>query len=215
LASLPYASFLSYSPRGTSPVSVESQRVCYSVKQDGLQPSGRPLIEAVVGTLARDHREAFAEFLGPDVTLVPVPKSAPLPSKGSGPVLWVPRRISEALAAAGLGAAVVPCVERVTAVPKSAASTRGERPSIDRHIESMQARLDLPRGPITLVDDVVTKGATLFAAARVITNAFPGVEVRAFALIRTRGLVPDVERVIDPAVGTITGNRWGEAERVP
>jgi hypothetical protein len=152
----------------------------------------------VVGTLARDHREAFAEFLGPDVTLVPVPKSAPLPSKGSGPVLWVPRRICEALAAAGLGAAVVPGC-----------------PSIDRHIESMQARLDLPRGPITLVDDVVTKGATLFAAARVITNAFPGVEVRAFALIRTRGLVPDVERVIDPAVGTITRNRWGEAERVP
>jgi predicted amidophosphoribosyltransferase len=169
----------------------------------------------VVERLARDHRETFADFLGPEVTLVPVPKSAPLPSARGGPVLWVPSRICEALVAEGLGGAVVTCVERVTAVPKSAFAARGERPSIDRHIESMRARLELPTNRITLIDDVVTKGATLFAAARVIANAFPEIEVRAFALIRTCGLVPEIAQLIEPTVGAITRDRWGEADRNP
>lgn len=215
LASLPYASFLSYSPRGTSPVSLQSQRVCYSVKQDGPYTSGRPIIEAVVGTLANAHREVFADFLGPEVVLVPVPKSAPLPSRGGGPVLWVPRRICEALVAVGLGAAVVPCVERVTAVPKSASAAPGGRPGIATHIESMRVLPELHGDSITLVDDVVTKGATLFAAASLVAGTFPHADVRAFSLIRTRGLQADIERVIDPTVGTITRNAWGDARREP
>jgi len=110
---------------------------------------------------------------------------------------------------------VVPCLERVVAVPKSAFAARGERPSIDRHIESMRAGLDLSMGTVTLVDDVVTKGATLLAAASVITEAFPRVEVRAFALIRTCGLVPEVDQIVDPTFGTITRNSWGSARREP
>jgi hypothetical protein len=215
LASLPYASFLIYSPRGTSDISRQSQNVCLSVKRDGLQPSGRPLIDAVVERLATGHRGVFAAFLGPDVILVPVPRSAPMPSKGGGPVLWVPRRICEALVATGLGSAVVPCVERVTAVPKSASAGRGGRPSIAKHIESMRVLPELHGDRITLVDDVVTKGATLFAAASLIAGAFPHADVRAFALIGTRGLQAEVEQIIHPTVGTITRNRWGEAERAP
>jgi predicted amidophosphoribosyltransferase len=190
--------------------------VCYAVKQDGAHKDGRPLIEAVVRTLAGSaHRGFLAAFLGPDVTLVPVPRSAPQPIRGGGPVLWVPRRICEALVAAGLGAAVVPCVERVTAVQKSATAGRGARPNIAQHIESMRVQLASAGDRITLVDDVVTRGATLFGAASLVAGTFPSADVRAFSLIRTLGLQADVDRVIDPAVGTITRNRWGEAERVP
>jgi adenine/guanine phosphoribosyltransferase-like PRPP-binding protein len=77
----------------------------------------------------------------------------------------------------------------------------------------MRVLLESPGDRITLVDDVVTRGATLFAAASLVAGTFPRADVRAFSLIRTLGLQADVERVIDPAVGTITRNRWGDAER--
>ena len=56
---------------------------------------------------------------------------------------------------------------------------------------------------ILVVDDIVTKGATLLAGASRIAEAFPEADVHAFALIRTLGLVPDVERMIDLTVGQI------------
>ena len=57
---------------------------------------------------------------------------------------------------------------------------------------------------ITVVDDIVTKGATLLAAASRVAEAFPGAEVRTFALLRTMGLVENVERIVDPCQGTIS-----------
>src|SRR5262245_14219187 len=85
LHSFPYASFLAYSPRGTSGTSVQSQRICYSMKQDGRLSTGQPTIDYIVDRLANHHREEFAAFLGPERALVPVPKSAPLPRTGTAP----------------------------------------------------------------------------------------------------------------------------------
>jgi adenine/guanine phosphoribosyltransferase-like PRPP-binding protein len=68
---------------------------------------------------------------------------------------------------------------------------------------------------IVLVDDVVTKGATLLAAASLIHAAFPDTRVEAFALVRTLGLQPEVQRIVDPVVGTITLNPWAGADRRP
>jgi len=79
----------------------------------------------------------------------------------------------------------------------------------------MRANLVLPKGRVTLIDDVVTRGATLFAAASVVEAAYPGIAVRGFGLIRTNGLVPDVEQVIDPTFGTITRDRYGNPVRQP
>ena len=56
---------------------------------------------------------------------------------------------------------------------------------------------------ITVVDDVVTRGSTLIAAVSLLAEHFPDIEVRGFAVVRTMGLVPDVERIHAPAVGTI------------
>jgi hypothetical protein len=65
-----------------------------------------------------------------------------------------------------------------------------------------------------LVDDVITKGRTLLAAAARIQEAFPQTPIRSFAFLRTMGLVAEVSRLIDPCVGEI---RWhaGDAHRTP
>jgi len=33
---------------------------------------------------------------------------------------------------------------------------------------------------------------------------FPNAEIRAFALVRTMGLVPDIKEIVDPCIGTVT-----------
>jgi hypoxanthine phosphoribosyltransferase len=67
---------------------------------------------------------------------------------------------------------------------------------------------------VLLVDDVVTKGRTLLAAATRIHEAFPDAEVRAFALLRTVGFEPEVDRLLRPCVGAIRWRR-GDAHRYP
>jgi adenine/guanine phosphoribosyltransferase-like PRPP-binding protein len=67
---------------------------------------------------------------------------------------------------------------------------------------------------VVLIDDVVTKGRTLLAAAARVQEAFPGTEIRAFALIRTMGLTHTLERLLDPCIGEIRWRR-GDAVRTP
>jgi adenine/guanine phosphoribosyltransferase-like PRPP-binding protein len=69
---------------------------------------------------------------------------------------------------------------------------------------------------IVLVDDFITKGTTLYAAASVLADAVPGSEVRCFALVRTKGLVPDVDAIVEPMEGEL--RYWplaDEVERIP
>jgi adenine/guanine phosphoribosyltransferase-like PRPP-binding protein len=68
---------------------------------------------------------------------------------------------------------------------------------------------------ITIVDDFITKGATLLAVASLVKHHFPNSEVAVFAMVRTLGLQSDVERITDPCIGLITQNAWGGAEREP
>jgi len=60
-----------------------------------------------------------------------------------------------------------------------------------------------PGDAALLVDDIVTKGSTLVGAASRLQEAFPGLGVRGFALVRTRGLIEEVEALVEPCVGTI------------
>ncbi|MBK8596373.1 MAG: hypothetical protein IPN83_12500 [Holophagales bacterium] len=66
------------------------------------------------------------------------------------------------------------------------------------------------------MDDVVTKGAAIMGAAEAISTAMPACEITAFALVRTMGFVSDIDRLVDPCVGTIrfigTG---GDVQREP
>ena len=71
----------------------------------------------------------------------------------------------------------------------------------------MRATADLIQpARITLVDDIVTIGQTLVAAGSHVHAACPGAELRAFALIHTYGMVPDVERIDAPYMGVLRRN---------
>ena len=133
--------------------------------------------------------------------LVPVPPSAPVLRGG----LWIPRRICEALVARGLGTRVAPLLDRRYAIPKSAYAAQGKRPTVKVHGASLdvQGARGLAAEPILLVDDVITRGAALFGAAAALVAAMPACDIAAFALVRTMGFVPDVERLVDPCIGTI------------
>ena len=113
--------------------------------------------------------------------------------------------------AAGLGHEVRPLLQRTKRVRKSAFATQpGERPTIEEHFATMAVEGGLVEPTsVTIIDDVVTLGATLLAAASRIQESFPATIVRAFALVRTRSLVPDVAEILDPVIGAIRyANGW-------
>jgi predicted amidophosphoribosyltransferase len=150
-------------------------------------------------------------FFGTSDVLVPVPGCAP-PMTGG---LWAARHLAVALLNEGLGGAAWPGLRRVRAVRKSATAAPGERPTVYRHYESFLIELPaIPPERIVLIDDVVTKGRTLLAAATRLQEAFPGAQIRAFALVRTMGLIAGVNQLLDPCKGEI---RWraGDAHRSP
>ena len=92
----------------------------------------------------------------------------------------------------------------------------GNRPSYRDHQNSIRIELDVDIGKrILVVDDIVTRGDTLFACVTMLEDAYPEVEVRGFALVRTMGLIPEIENIIDPTEGTITETRLGKLKRVP
>jgi len=131
-----------------------------------------------------DHNEELLAILQQAHSLVPMPGHA-LRQDDS---LWIPLRIAEALANNGIGQQVSPVLRRSTPVPKSALARPGERPSVRRHFETMEFINQIGFAPpILLVDDVVTRGATLLgAAARLIESGVASsVPIRAFALARS------------------------------
>jgi orotate phosphoribosyltransferase len=64
-----------------------------------------------------------------------------------------------------------------------------------------------------LIDDVITRGRTLLAAAARVREALPGAKIRAFALLRTMGF-SGIKNLLEPCRGEI---RWmdGDAKRDP
>lgn len=127
---------------------------------------GQPPIE-MPQWIARSVRKdlsnlPFSSFFQNDTVLVPMPKSTPM-QKGT---LWVPERIAFNLLDQGLGNKVVPMLERVAAVAKSAWSAPQDRPLPQQHYDSMvvQKPLEDPKR-ILLVDDIVTRGSTFIGGA--------------------------------------------------
>ena len=191
-----YGALLAYSPRGQAEVSRRSQDVCYRIKGCDpvtLQRATQLLREHVAGN------GILSPLFGP-VTLVPMPRSAPL-VEGA---LWPAEVISRAIVDAGLAGNVVPCLSRTVAVPKSARAPRGGRPQVSQHLASMsvQAMVGVAER-VLIVDDVITKGSTGLAAASRLAEVYPEADIKIFALVRTKGLVPDIDRILDPTTGVI------------
>lgn len=207
IQTLPFASALVYAPRGQSAISLKSQKLRDRIKR----ADAKLLIDIAdhVADLIRGGE--FPGFFGEDVTLVPVPGHAPLWTGAVGST----SRIAEALRHAGIAGNVDPCLERAERVPKSAFVPPDQRPRAQDHFASLRVRDTLvPPRRIVLVDDFVTRGATLIGAASRLLEQWPDSDVKAFALVRS--ITPgEIGSIRQPCVGTIELRDDGETFRLP
>ncbi|HVW69133.1 MAG TPA: hypothetical protein VHB68_09165 [Steroidobacteraceae bacterium] len=167
-----------------------------------------PRYAGQVAALARCDPLLAALF--DQATLIPVPGSGSPTAE-----IWAAERLAVALHGVGLGIAVWRGAQRGSPVRKSATALNTDRPTIQQHYESfaLHRTARYPR-KVVLVDDVITKGRTILALAMRLQEHLPSADIRAFALVRTMGLVADVPRSLDPCHGVV---RWagGDARRDP
>jgi predicted amidophosphoribosyltransferase len=205
-----FASCYVYSPCGSCEVS-ERSRLLRALLKAG---EARLIIKYASRVRQQVSLESrLGRFFDASDALVPVPGSEPRHSDG----MSVTERLAAALVREGIGQITWTGLHRIRAVGKSATAAPGERPTVAKHYDSFAVEFpDSLRESrhIVLIDDVVTKGRTLLAAAMRLQEAFPCARIRAFALLRTMGLIPDVNQLLDPCVGEI---RWrgGDAHRSP
>jgi hypothetical protein len=201
-----FASCYIYSPAGDGAICARSRLLRALLKG----ADARFMIKYAVRVHQQTEPPALlAGFCLSNDVLVPVPRSAP---KVAG--AWAAAELAQALVQQGVGGATWLGLRRIRAVHKSATAARGCRPSVVRHYDSFQLEPPVlrPQG-VVLIDDVITRGRTLFAAAVRLSEAFPDARIRAFALLRTSGFA-NIKNLFEPCRGEI---RWiaGDARRIP
>lgn len=208
IQTIAYASCYVYSPSGAGAV-CERSRLLRTLLKTG-DASFMHKYAVRVRQQSHDSPQLVGFFGATDV-LVPVPGCTPNPEGRS----WAAEHLAIALVNEGLGGEAWSGLRRLRAVRKSATASPGSRPTVSVHYDSFGLER-LPNSPerIVLIDDVVSRGRTLLAAATRVHEAFPGAQVCAFALVRTMGFISGVERLLDPCKGEI---RWrsGDAHRNP
>ena len=149
-------------------------------------------------------------LFSPGAVLVPVPGSA---SCSSAP--WASLQLAVALSEVGFTLRVWTGLRRRVAVRKSATAPHAQRPTVRQHFDSFSVTLQPGAArKFVLIDDVITKGRTLLAASLRLQVELPPVEISAFALIRTAGLVQHIDHLTQICHGWV---RWagGDARREP
>ena len=188
------------------------------MKNDGMVTSGDgrrtiPVSERVAEMMqAQWPTLPFRSFFTPETVLVPVPKSG----KRMAHELWVPERVATALNRMGIGGPVSACLIRETPIRKSAYCAPEERPTASEHYDTLavDTRINAPE-QVVLVDDVVTSGAMMLASANKLADAYHGVQIRGFAVIRTQSDRFSFRNDNGPRVGTITLQSTGKTVRRP
>ena len=132
--------------------------------------------------------------------MVPVSPSSLL-TKDS---LWVPQRLAKALVRRGLGKSVAECVKLVQSIRKSSKSSPENRPQVFEHYDSVQVEKIFSKSDeILLVDNIVTRGATLIGIANKLADIFPNARIRGFAAMRTISDPSRFVKINDPFTGII------------
>lgn len=203
LSNLVFGSLLSYSPVVKTEVEQQAKDVMLHLKFD--RPILNPPIfmSELISSIIREKiaELSFADFFDKNPILVPVPNSS-LMKAGT---LWVPQRIANAVVQNGFGKAVFECLERIHRLPKSATSKASDRPKAIDHYNSFGIQKILSEEPkeILLVDDVITRGATMLGAANRLKAEYPKAHIRAFTAMRALSPPDFFSRIYDLRDGTI------------
>lgn len=157
------------------------------------------------------RQETLSDLFDRKTCLVPVPGSSPSPAG-----VWAAERLARALCGVGLGASVWLGLRRHHAVRKSATASSADRPTVGQHMNSLSVMCRTEPLPerVILIDDVITRGRTILAAAARLHEALPHADIRAFALVRTMSFVAQLTHFFEPCQGVV---RWagGDARREP
>ena len=214
LSQLEFGALLTYTPRGDTQKALHSNDVMIFLKRD--QFVGKPPIlmsEFIAKNVKQELANLpFNHFFSPNTILVPAPKSSLMQPD----TLWVPERIAKALVAEGIGRQVVPCLTRSKHVTKAASCRSSGRPTAEQHYDSLivQGALSKPE-EIVIIDDIVTRGATLLGCANRLADAFPECKIKAFVAMRTISNSGEFQSVYLPCIGNITLSTSGQTFRRP
>lgn len=206
---LAYGALWSYSPWGTSPLEKRSRDYRYYLKNEQTveyEAKKRFMSEVVAQVIVKSKTTLpFMSLFQSNPVLVPVTRSSLLKPDS----LWVGLKVATAMHKAGLGSAVAASLVRIRAV--------GTKASAEEHYDSQRVEQKLLTDPenIVLVDDFVTRGATMIASALRLWEAYPKANIAGFAPIRTVSNPSNFKRINDPVFNTITLYPSGKCHRDP
>lgn len=221
LSELCFESYLSYCPRKHWPTNpsrglVSAEEWMKAIKIGSrADPRSKNPYEVVAERMREDAAVsdigALFRTLIPPV-LVPVPGSSLSPRRE--PYFWPGRELAKALVAHGFGQSVLVLLQRSVAQVK--ASMGGPRNAFV-HRDSLAVMEQMPpRGPVLLVDDIITSGSQMMGAALALARAFPSIgEMRCFAAMRTISPPDPFEGIRSPATGVVILQRSGSCLRRP
>jgi predicted amidophosphoribosyltransferase len=171
-----------------------ARRLVLAHKEDGRRGLAVPLGEALAVTVRAAARRAIRSH--EHLLLVPMPsRAAAVRSRGHDPTLAMARRAASELRAGGLDVSVRPVLRLSRSVTDQAGLDASARAANLSGAVRVPGRLaGLLDAPVVLVDDVITTGASLAAAAEALrrVGALPvGAAVVAATARRTPGVTPD------------------------
>ena len=194
---------------------LKSKSWMYTVKQDQyVQTEGKKI--KISDYVAKTVKEAldtlpFSSLFVDNPVLVPTPSSS-LKKPDS---LDVPMSIASALGKR-LGNQVSESLVRTTPLPKSATSAAANRSTAAQHYDSLRVQATLTNpSSILLVDDAVTRGATVLGAASRLKDTYPLARISAFMALRSVSNPAEFRGVQTPVVGQITLQPHGGTLRRP
>ncbi len=198
-----FCSLLSYATRPETEDEKKSKQVSVQLKQDKSVGNPARPISQWIALRVQEHQDcaAFAGLFGENVLAIPIPSSS-LKQPGS---LQMPLELANSLKEAGLVGEVAPIAERTRALPKSAFSQASARSKAADHYDSVKVTRTLTGATsILLVDDVITRGATLLGICARVMEAYPGLPIFGFAAMRAVSPPDKFERIFDPQRGKVT-----------